>query len=220
MSSMKAPLADPDILAARRTLLDRPGMASLRAFAAGIRASHGPTPDFDPADGGPAARLLLLLETPGTAIGKTGFVSADNATGTAANLRRFFAAAGIARQDVAIWNAVPFVIHTGGPNRAPRRGEVRRGLELLPPLLPLLPELRCVIMSGRVAGLAGPMLAATMPSLSLIHVPHPSPVYVCTSPDIPRRIIAGFEAATALLVDEKTCAMHNSTCVGTGHALP
>ncbi len=75
-------------------------MAPLRAFAAAIRAMHGPTPDFDPADGGTAARVLLLLETPGPAIGRTGFVSLDNATGTSANLRRFLAAGGsAARQD-------------------------------------------------------------------------------------------------------------------------
>ena len=152
-------------------------------------------PDFDPADGGAAARILLLLETPGPAIGRTGFVSMDNATGTSANLRRFVAASGVARGTLAIWNAVPWVIHAGGPNRVPRAAEIRAGLATLPTLLPLLPGLRCIVLAGRVAGLAAPALMATRPDLILIPVPHPSPTFVCTSPDIPRRIVAGFAQA-------------------------
>ncbi len=191
-------LADPDVLAQRRAMLDRPEMAVLRRFASQVGQTHGPTPDFDPADGGATARILLLLETPGTGIGKTGFVSADNATGTAANLRRFLAEAGVDRQDLVIWNAVPFVIHTGGPNRAPRMAEIRRGLALLPPLLALLPNLRCVVLSGRIAGSGEPIIQGEKPGLPVIRIPHPSPVYVCTSPDIPRRIMAGLAAAAAL----------------------
>ncbi len=195
---MAAPLADPLALAARRAALQAPAMAPLRDFAARLRAARGPTPDFDPADGGGAARVLLLLETPGPSIGRTGFVSADNATGTAANLRRFLAESGLDRRCLAIWNTVPWVIHTGGPNRAPRRDEIGQGLAALPGLLPLLPELRCAVLSGRIAGLAEPVLQQLRPGLALIRVPHPSPVYVCTSPDIPRRIVAGFAQAAAL----------------------
>ncbi len=198
-------LADPAVLATRRALLQRPDMAALRAFAASVRAAHGPTPDFDPADGGGNARLLLLLETPGPAIGRTGFVSADNATGTAANLRRFFAQAGIDRQDVAIWNAVPFVIHTGGPNRAPRAAEIRQGLSLLPSLLAELPRLCCVVLSGRIAGLGEPIIRSERPALRVIRVPHPSPVYVCTSPAVPARLLAGFQAAKQALREDALC---------------
>ena len=212
-------LSDAAVLAARRALLDRPEMRGLRGFAADIRAAHGPTPDFDPADGGAGARVLVLLETPGTTIGRTGFVSADNPTGTAANLRRFFAQAGLLRQDVALWNAVPFVIHTGGPNRAPRTPEIRRGLALLPDLLPLLPRLRCVVLSGRVAGSAEPSIAADRPDLLVIRVPHPSPVYVCTNPEIPSRLVAGFRRAADLLGSADSCATHNSACTDPGGGL-
>jgi hypothetical protein len=137
--STLAPLADPAVLAARRVALGAPRMAPLRAFAAGLRAVHGATPDFDPADAGLAARVLLRLETPGPAIGRTGFVSMDNPTGTSANLRRFLAEAGLDRSRLAIWNTVPWVIHTGGPNRAPKAAETRGGLAALPALLPHLP---------------------------------------------------------------------------------
>ena len=200
-SSTMTLLADPASVAARRALLDQPHMAGLRAFAAEIRAAHGPTPDFDPADGGGRARALLLLETPGTTIGRTGFVSADNVTGTAANLRRFFVAAELDRSSLAIWNAVPFVIHTGGPNRGPRVPEIRRGLALLPGVLPLLPRLQCIVLAGRIAGLAEPMLRTERPRLPIIRVPHPSPVYVCTNPSIPQRLVAGFTEAAKFVND-------------------
>ena len=191
--STRAALAEPALLAARRAMLAEPGMVVLRAFVAGLRAAHGPVPDFDPADGGVQARVLLLLETPGPAIWRTGFVSMDNPTGTSANLRRFLTAAGLDRHHLAIWNTVPWVIHTGGPNRAPKPAEIRAGLAALPGLLPLLPQLRCAVLAGRVAGLAEPVLQAA--ALPVVRIPHPSPTYVCTSPDIPRRITAGFGQA-------------------------
>ena len=202
-------LSDPIALDNRRAMLAQPAMAPLRRFAADIRARHGPTPDFDPADGGVGARLLLVLETPGTSIGKTGFVSADNATGTAANLRRFLAAAEIGRREIAIWNAVPFVIHTGGPNRAPRMAEIRCGLELLPPLLSLLPNLCCIVLSGRVAGMAEPVIRRLHAEMPVIRIPHPSPVYVCTSPEIRRRIGSGLQAAAATIATENLCTAQN-----------
>ena len=156
----------------------------------------GAAPECPRGVGGGGARVLLLLETPGPAIGRTGFVSIDNATGTSANLRRFLAAAGLDRQAAVIWNAVPWVIHTGGPNRAPKLAEIRAGLAALPGLLPLLPRLRCAVLAGRTAGLAEQMLQAA--GLPVIRIPHPSPTYVCTSPDIPARIVAGLAAARSL----------------------
>ena len=61
-------------------------------------ATGRPVPDADPADGGIGARCLLLLETPGPSIGRTGFVSRDNPTPTAGNLRRFLPGRPIARR--------------------------------------------------------------------------------------------------------------------------
>lgn len=145
-----------------------------------------PVPDPDPLDGGDRASLLLLLETPGPRIGETGFVSRDNAGGTAGNLRRFLAP--LPRETTVIWNAVPWVIHAGGPNRAPRRSELAAGLALLPRLLAALPGLRVALLCGRAAAAAAPVLQQANPALALVLMPHPSPTYVNTSPDVPRRI--------------------------------
>jgi uracil-DNA glycosylase len=174
-------------------------LAPLRQYAAVLRSRHGAVPDVDPGDGGTQARLLILLETPGPHIGKTGIVSADNPSGTGRNLRRFLGAAGIPRHERVIWNAVPWVIHGGGPNRAPRIGEIRAGLAELPGFLAVLPRLEVAVLAGRVAGLAAEVVKAARPGTAVLLMPHPSPTYVCTSPDVSRRIEATLAEAAALL---------------------
>ncbi|WP_258042830.1 uracil-DNA glycosylase [Sphingomonas sp. NBWT7] len=168
-------------------------------------------PGFDPADGGAAARVLLLLETPGPdprpgrapRDGAPRIVSRDNATGTARNLARFLGAAGIARADTLLWNAVPWIVHApGARNRALRRGEIVAGQALLPPFLALLPRLRVVVLAGRVAGEARDLVAETRPHVMVLAMPHPSPTHVCTSPNVPARITSVLTDTARLLDDE------------------
>ncbi|MDP4021550.1 uracil-DNA glycosylase [Methylobacterium sp. NEAU 140] len=194
-------LADPAALAARRALLDAPHIAPIRSLARTIAAERGaPVPDPDPLDGGVDARLLLLLETPGPMVLRTGFVTRDSANGTAANLFRFLHESGIARGDTLIWNAVPWLIHAEGAlNRAPRRSEARAAEPYLAPLLALLPRLAVAVLAGRFAGAVAPALATLRPGLPVVAIPHPSPTYVCTSPAVPARIRAGLAEAAALL---------------------
>ena len=187
----EATLDDPRVLAERVAALDRPPMRALNRFVAGLREGRGgAVAGFATCDGGAEARVLLLLETPGPGREPLRFVSRDNATGTARNLRRFFAAAGLDRRDSVIWNAVPWVIHAAGArNRAPRTGEVAAGLAELPALLPLRPALSAVVLAGRAAGRAAPVLAARAPHLRVLAMPHPSPTFVCTDPKIAPRIV-------------------------------
>lgn len=194
-------LADPQALAARRAMIGAPHIAPIRALGERISTERdAPVPTPDPLDGGVGARLLLLLETPGPAVLRTGFVTRDSANGTAANLFRFLAEAGIARADTLIWNAVPWLIHAEGAlNRAPRRAEVAAAAPYLAPLLDLLPRLAVAVLAGRFAGEAAPALAVLRPHLPLIRVPHPSPTYVCTSPEVPARIRHGLAEAAAIL---------------------
>lgn len=197
---LRGTLADPTVLAERAAARDAPHVAAFGRYVAELRTRHGDVPDVDPADAGAGARLLLLLETPGPGAAPLRFVSRDNPTGTAANIRRFAGEAGIARADTVIWNAVPWVIHApGARNRAPRRGEVAAGLAELPGFLALLPRLAVAVLAGRVAAGARPVLAAARPSLVVIEMPHPSPVIVCTNPAIPARVRAALAEAAALL---------------------
>lgn len=197
-SAEPAPLADPLNVELRRAMLDLPHMWPLAAFVRELRATHDLVPDFDPLDGGIRARLLILLETPGPKIRTSGLVSRDNPSGTGRNLRAALAKVGIARADMLLWNAVPWVIHAAGArNRTPRTGEIALGLLALPPLLALLPHLCVVAMAGRIAGMAAPILRSTRPELALLHMPHPSPANLCTSPAKPRQL----EEALGLALD-------------------
>lgn len=203
MSGPAAPktLADPMAVEHRRALVaEAPHLRPLSGYLEALRAAHGAVPAPDPLDGGAEARLLLLLEAPGPRIVRTHLVSRDNPTGTAANLFRYLAEAGLPRRDTLIWNAVPWVIHApGAPNRAPTRAEVAAGLATLPRLLACLPRLRAVVLAGRVAGGAAPWFAAHRPDLALVAMPHPSPTYICTSPDVAARIRAALAEAAAAL---------------------
>lgn len=194
------------MLAVRRACLDAPHLAELRLLALRIAAERGAhVPDPDPLDGGTLARLLLLLETPGPSTGRTELVSRDNPTGTAANLFRFLATAGIPRHETLIWNAVPWVIHAPGAlNRAPRRSEIAAAAAYLAPLLGVLPFVEVVVLAGRVARLSGEPLRLLRPDLPLITIPHPSPTYVCTSPSVSERIGAGLSEAAKILVDQRS----------------
>lgn len=178
----------------RAALLDRPSMRPIEAFRHDIAARFGATPHADPLDGGTEAAVLILLETPGPGEAQPRFVSRDNPTGTARNLRRFSAAAGLPRERTLLWNAVPWHIHApGARNRAPRRGEIADGLALLPGFLAMLPELRAVVLAGRVAGQAAPLLHEHR--LCVLTMPHPSPTFVNTSPEIAPRLVAALRVA-------------------------
>lgn len=199
-------LSGPDAIIARRRALCRPSMRPLAALACRIRteidtpdAAASRVPDADPMDGGIRAGLLLLLERPGLAALPAGFVSRDNATPTARNLRRFLGETGIPRTRTLIWNAVPWAHPDPARNRSPTRAELAAGLRWLPPLLALLPALRVVVLSGRPAAAAVPVLAAARPDLPVLLMPHPSPTIVCTSPAVPERIRATLSAAARCL---------------------
>jgi hypothetical protein len=55
------------------------------------------------------------------------------------------------------------------------------------------------VRAGRFAGDAAPALAVLRPDLPVIRVPHPSPTYVCTAPEVPARIRRGLAEAAARL---------------------
>jgi uracil-DNA glycosylase len=184
----------------RAASLDLPHVAEIEGYRRTMEARFGATPHADPADGGVDAELLILLETPGPRGRAPRFVSCDNPTGTARNLRRFLAQAGIDRRAIVLWNVVPWLIHApGARNRAPREREIAAGLAELPGFLRLLPGLRGVVAAGRVAARATPVLQQARPGVPVLAMPHPSPTFVCTSPAVPARILAALEDAAALL---------------------
>ncbi len=151
----------------RRALLSLPHAAPLAAYAAGLRRPGVQVPDFDPLDGGTAARVLFVLEKPGPGIHPGGFVSRDNDTPTAAAIRAFMAQAGLPRRETALWNLVPWWNGTTVVTAAERAA----GVQALAGLLPLLPGLDTAVLVGRTADAARPLLDG----VRVLASAHPSP---------------------------------------------
>ena len=184
-------------------------MSALEPVRAPLVARGLRVPFFDPEGGGAAARLLLLMETPGPAGEGARFVSQDNRTPTGANLRRFLDAAKIDRRELLIWNVVPWIVHApGARNRAVTATERREGAALLPDLLARLPQLRVTVLAGRHAAAAEPVLRAHLPDVTVSTMPHPSPVICCTDPRYPALMAATLQDAARLLSKSRSPAAH------------
>jgi hypothetical protein len=131
------------------------GVQPLRAWSADLAARRGPDtviPDFDPADAGVNARVMLLLEAPGPKTvrqwGGSGFISSDNNDVTAENAWRARDAAGLDKNTVA-WNIVPWLL--GRANVHPNVGQLGQGARELRQLLPIFTDLQCVVLCGKKA---------------------------------------------------------------------
>ena len=114
-------------------------------------------PGFDPSNGNEKAQFLFLLEAPGPQAlhrgDQTGMVSLDNSDPSARNLRDQLAEAGIGREEIAIWNIVPWYIGNDSRTaiRAANSNDVNAGKRYLKPLISAMPNLRCIVLVGQVA---------------------------------------------------------------------
>lgn len=159
-------MADPAVAARRRNLLDAPHMPPLTGYVREPRdRGQGYVPDFDPLDGGVQAELLFLFEKPGP---KTfpplgsGFISRNNDDPSAEALHCFMLEAELPRHGGVLWNTIPWWNGTIAMTGA----EKRSGAAELRSLLPLLPEVRGVVLAGNLAWQFGaPRLPDTGPML-------------------------------------------------------
>jgi len=168
-------------LAAKRARLDEPHVAGLNALAAQVeRSTRRPAPRVDPDSGGSRARVLLLLETPSVAgTYGSGLISLDNDDATAANLLRAVQEAALPREELIVWNAVPWFVGTPERGVTPTAAELRLGRTWLTPFLTLLPRLEVVVALGRSAQAAVTHLSTATPELggrrfTVLLAPHPS----------------------------------------------
>lgn len=166
-----------EVRAARRAMLTLPHISPLTQFAADLRVRHGvEVPDFDPADGGIRARILFLKEKPGPMTSSlrtdqktgSGFISRDNDDDTAQATFDFMKAAGIRREDTLMWNVVP---GWNGTIKIKAK-ELREGVAEVRNLLALLPLVEVVVLVGRKAARAEPLLSGT--GVTIFHSFHPS----------------------------------------------
>lgn len=141
-------------------------------------------PGFDPQNGNERAKYLFLLEAPGPKALKTGQISFDNPDPTARNLREQLAAASITREEIAVWNIVPWYIgnETGTSIRPANGSDVRAGIAYLPPLIAAMPNLSCIVLVGGAARQAH-MFLSRMSAARIVSCHHPSVRVLNTNPE-------------------------------------
>ncbi len=153
---------------------------ALDDYARALETARGrPVPRFDPLDGGVAARLLVLMESPSRRGIEQGFASADNPTPTGRRMREEMAASGIRREDRVVWNVVPWYLGDAQKARNPTLAERREGAALLPSFLALLPSLKVVLTLGVAAREGWRSLDLVLPHVA---APHPSNTNLCARP--------------------------------------
>jgi uracil-DNA glycosylase len=118
----------------------------------------------------------MLFEAPGrraTVVQGSGFISADNNDGSAANIWNLLEDAGVDRsREIVAWNVVPWYIGSEQRIRAATPDDLSEARAALEELLSLLPDLRVVILFGKPAGEAWEQVGLEIPT---IRAPHPSP---------------------------------------------
>jgi len=178
-------LKDSRALAERRVQIRQrpPHLADLIDFCDRLRGERDcDVPSFDPWDGGAAAQVLFLFESPGPAVkNATGIISRNNPDETAATFFRLSEEAGLDRKLTASWNIVPWYLTADGSPRAPTTSELRDGAAWANKLFALMPRLRYVVLAGRQAEKAEPFLGAPR-GTRVMSMPHPSPSNVNRRP--------------------------------------
>ena len=172
---------DTDEAERRRELLSSPHMKPLSGYLVAVRdaavqiaaGTEQHVPSFDPCDGGIQARVLFLLEAPGPRAKSSGFVSSNNPDPTAKNLWNLIHNAGIARADTLIWNIVPWYVGENGHILPVNNKDIQQALPYLKDLLALLPRLVLIVLVGRKAQSAEPLIRQ-LTSLPFCHTYHMS----------------------------------------------
>ncbi|MBT2513158.1 uracil-DNA glycosylase [Arthrobacter sp. ISL-30] len=178
-------------------LLDEPHVKSLNDWVRELnrarsgRAVPGESlvPWFDPSGGGIAAKILFLLEAPGSrasASRGSGFVSIDNNDGTAANCFALVREAGLSRCCFASWNIVPWYLPDGSRTQVTRLADVLEATQDLETVLAKFEHLNLVIAMGTHAKTGWELLRArssAIRSLTWQAAPHPSATNLNTRPE-------------------------------------
>jgi integrase len=176
-------LSDAETLHERRRMLaTEPTVAPLRTWADDLARRRGVVvPHFDPGESGVDSTVLMLYEAPGPMSNAdnerpgSGFISVDNDDQTAENSWHARAAAGLS-EGALHWNIVPWYL--GPASKKPSSDEVAQGAMELRRLLPLLPRLRAVVLSGRFAqtGWRKHVSPFVGSAYTVIETWHPSPL--------------------------------------------
>ncbi len=170
-------LKDPAERRRRSAMLSLPHMQPLVDYVERMRLAQGPgfdMPSFDPCDGGVRARVLFLLEAPGPKAVGSSFISCNNPDQTARNMNQLLRTAGLQREDVLLWNIVPWYVGSGQKIRPVDREDIAEAAPYLRELIGLLPNLRGIVLVGKKAQSARAVVRR-LTSVKIFEAHHPSP---------------------------------------------
>lgn len=185
------------VIQSRLARIFDPHVTPLTHFVETIREETGldkEIPYFDPLDGGINAKCLFLFEAPGPRAVSSGFISRNNPDESARNFFELNQEVGLLRELTISWNIVPWYIGTGTKIRPANRIDIRQGKKYLLVLLSLLPNLRIIVLGGRKAQKAETLIKDNYPSVTLMKMPHPSPLFVNNAPENKFKILQSLQA--------------------------
>ncbi|SDO47600.1 uracil-DNA glycosylase [Geodermatophilus sp. DSM 45219] len=170
----------PGSVTARHARLGEPHVAELNRWARDVAAAERRrVPFLDPESGGAAARVLVLLQDPSeVAAHGSRLISRHNNDMTAANTHRISTEVGLPHATTVHWNVVPWWVADPAIPAGERLGlsaAARRARPHLGTLLGLLPDVRVVVLLGRLAQQAWDASGLRPGSREVLRAPHPSP---------------------------------------------
>lgn len=181
-----------------------PHISPLTAFVEAIRKETGlvrEIPYFDPLDGGINAKCVFLFEAPGPRAVYSGFISRNNPDESAKNFFELNQQASLPREITISWNIVPWYIGSGTKIRPANKNDIDKGKKYLLKFLSLLPNLRIIVLGGKKAQKAEALITANFPEISIVKMPHPSPLFVNNAPDNKFKILQILQAVQEQLSD-------------------
>ena len=93
----------------------------------------------------------------------------------------------------------PWYIGSGKKIRPANLEDIREGEVFLLRLLPLLPNLAVVVLSGNKAQVAENIIRKVLPHVELVTMMHTSPLVINTNPDNRRKILAKLKDVAQIL---------------------
>ena len=179
-------LCNPIAIQSRLARKFEPHISPLTAFVETIRKETGLTreiPYFDPLDGGINAKCLFLFEAPGPRAVYSGFISRNNPDESAKNFFELNRQADLPREITISWNIVPWYIGSGTKIRPANKYDIDEGRRYLLNLLSLLQNLQIIVLGGKKAQKAEALITANYPEITIVKMPHPSPLFVNNAPE-------------------------------------
>ncbi len=133
--------------------LDEPHLAPLMSLIERWRGNGHEIPNPDPCDGGVNAKALFLLESPGPKAVGSFYISQENKDPSAANMGNALNGAGFSRDQVLLWNVVPYCVSSRSQNRNASPRQIRDAAPYTQAFIDQLKALRAVVFCGRRAQL-------------------------------------------------------------------